>query len=42
MSIAHDLAFPVLDREQTPNGTYQLGLTKREYVAAMIAQEVAS
>lgn len=31
--MANDMAFPVLDRDQTPNGTYQLGLTKREYAA---------
>ncbi len=33
MSNPNDMAFPVHDVEQTPNGTFQLGLTKREYVA---------
>jgi hypothetical protein len=33
--MSNDLAFPVLDLQQTPNGTYQLGLTKREYFAAL-------
>lgn len=27
----NDMAFPVMDRTQTPNETTQLGLTKREY-----------
>lgn len=36
--IANDMAFPVLDRDQTPNGTHQLGLTKRELFAAMAMQ----
>lgn len=35
---ANDMAYPVLDRSQTPNETYQLGLTKREYFAAMAMQ----
>jgi len=34
----NDMAFPVLDRNQTPNDTTQLGLTKREYFAAMAMQ----
>lgn len=34
----NDMAFPVLDRQQTPNDTTQLGLTKREYFAAMAMQ----
>lgn len=34
----NDTAYPVLDRDQTPNGTYQLGLTKRELFAAMAMQ----
>ena len=38
VSVANDLAFPVLDRDQTPNGTFQLGLTKRELFAAMAMQ----
>lgn len=33
-----DMAFPVLDRTQTPNETYQLGLTKRELIAALVMQ----
>jgi hypothetical protein len=33
MSNGNDMAFPVLDRTQTPNDTTQLGLTKREYFA---------
>jgi len=33
-----DMAFPVLDCEQTPNNTFQLGLTKRELFAAMAMQ----
>lgn len=33
-----DMAFPVLDREQTPNNTFQLGLTKRELFAAIAMQ----
>jgi hypothetical protein len=35
MSNGNDMAFPVLDKSQTPNDTTQLGLTKREYFAAM-------
>lgn len=38
MSMSNDMAFPVLDRSQTPNGTEQLGLTKREYFAAIAMQ----
>lgn len=38
MSGANDMAFPVLDRTQTPNDTTQLGLTKRELFAAMAMQ----
>jgi hypothetical protein len=33
--MSNDMAFPVLDTTQTPNGTVQLGLTKREYFAAL-------
>lgn len=36
--LGNDMAYPVLDRDQTPNGTYQLGLTKRELFAAMAMQ----
>lgn len=36
MSNGHDMAFPAIDRTQTPNETTQLGLTKREYIAAHI------
>jgi len=36
----NDMAFPVLDREQTPNETLQLGLTKRELLAAMAMQGI--
>lgn len=32
----NDMAFPVLDRTQTPNGSEQLGLTKRELIAAIV------
>lgn len=42
MSNGNDMAFPVLDRTQTPNDTYQLGLTKREYFAAMAMQAVVA
>lgn len=38
----NDMAFPVLDRTQTPNETEQLGLTKREYFAAMAMQSIAA
>jgi hypothetical protein len=33
-----DMAFPALDTSYTPNGTIQLGLTKRELFAAMAMQ----
>jgi hypothetical protein len=36
----NDMAFPVLDRSQTPNETFQLGLTKRELFAAMAMQGI--
>ena len=36
--MSNDMAFPVLDLQQTPNGTYQLGLTKREHFAALAMQ----
>jgi hypothetical protein len=39
---ANDMAFPVLDLSQTPNGTHQLGLTKREFFAAMAMQGLLS
>lgn len=38
MSNKNDFAFPVLDTSQTPNGTNQLGLTKREYFAGLAMQ----
>lgn len=38
--MGNDMAYPVLDRDQTPNGTNQLGLTKRELFAAMAMQAV--
>lgn len=33
VSMGNDMAYPVLDRSQTPNNTFQLGLTKRELFA---------
>jgi hypothetical protein len=39
--LGNDMAYPVLDRDQTPNGTYQLGVTKRELFAAMAMQGIA-
>jgi hypothetical protein len=39
MSNANDMAFPVvLATTRTPNDSEQLGLTKREYFAAMAMQ----
>lgn len=34
----NDMAYPVLDMSQTPNGTQQLGLTKREYFTGIAMQ----
>jgi hypothetical protein len=33
--MSNDMAFPALDTSYTPNGTIQLGLTKREHFAAL-------
>jgi hypothetical protein len=41
MSTGNDTAFPV-DYAQTPNNTYQLGLTKRELFAGMAMQSIAA
>lgn len=41
MSNGNDMAFPV-DYTQTPNNTYQLGLTKRELFAGMAMQGIIS
>lgn len=41
MSNAGDMAFPV-PPEHSPNNSIQLGLTKREYIAAMAMQGMAS
>jgi hypothetical protein len=32
----NDMAFPALDEAFTPNGSIQVGLTKREYFAASL------
>ena len=43
MSNANDMAFPVvLEWTRTPNDSEQLGLTKREYFAAMAMQGLLS
>lgn len=43
MSNANDMAFPVvLETTRTPNDSEQLGLTKREYFAAMAMQGYCS
>lgn len=34
----NDMAFPCLDEAFTPNGSIQVGLTKREYFAARALQ----
>lgn len=36
--MSNDMAFPALDTNYTPNSTIQLGLTKREYFAALALQ----
>jgi hypothetical protein len=43
MSNGNDMAFPVvLETTRTPNDSEQLGLTKREYFAAMAMQGLLS
>jgi hypothetical protein len=37
----HDMAFPV-PQSEAPNNSYQWGLTKREYFAAMALQGLLS
>jgi hypothetical protein len=38
----NDMAFPCLDENFTPNGSIQVGLTKREWFAGMALQGLAA